>query len=141
MIRIRPKPLLLVLFFFGFVLSSGCAIPSKHVEHAQPPSETFAVVGEGKASWYGPGFHGRKTASGERFNQGAMTCAHRKLPFGSKVRVTNLENDRSVVVIVNDRGPFIQGRIVDLSRKAAQEIDMIRTGTAPVRVEIVQNEL
>lgn len=141
MIRIRPKLMFLGLLFSGAMTATGCAThPRPNALHAQPPEKTV-VVGEGKASWYGPGFHGRKTASGERFNQGAMTCAHRKLPFGSKIKVTNLTNDQSVVVTVNDRGPFIPGRIVDLSRSAAQQIDMIRTGTAPVRVEIVHTDL
>ncbi len=140
LIRIRPKLVLLGILFVGAMTATGCAThPRSHAEHAQPPEKTV-VVGEGRASWYGPGFHGRKTASGERFNQGAMTCAHRKLPFGSKIKVTNLTNDQSVVVTVNDRGPFIPGRIVDLSRGAAQQIDMIRTGTAPVRVEIVHTD-
>jgi rare lipoprotein A len=73
-----------------------------------------------KASWYGPGFHGRTTASGERFNQYAMTAAHRTLPFGTKVRVKH--KDRSVIVVINDRGPFIRGRSLDLSKGAARKI-------------------
>lgn len=91
----------------------------------------------GRASWYGPGFHGRRTASGERFNAGAYTAAHRSLPFGTKVRVTNLRNGRSVVVRINDRGPYAGGRVIDLSKAAAQAIGMIRSGTAPVRMEII----
>ena len=91
----------------------------------------------GRASWYGPGFHGRRTASGERFNIWAMTAAHRSLPFGTKVRVTNLRNGRSVVVRINDRGPYSGGRVIDLSKAAAQAIGMIRSGTAPVRIEVM----
>ncbi|SHL13973.1 septal ring lytic transglycosylase RlpA family protein [Phytopseudomonas punonensis] len=90
---------------------------------------------EGKASYYGKAHHGNRTASGERFNQNALTAAHRTLPFGTMVRVTNLNNDRSVVVRINDRGPFARGRIIDVSRKAAESLDMIRSGVAPVRVE------
>jgi rare lipoprotein A len=90
---------------------------------------------EGKASYYGSRHHGRRTASGERFDQHALTAAHRTLPFGTKVKVTNLNNDRTVVVRINDRGPHIRGRIIDLSREAAERLGMLRAGVAPVRVE------
>ncbi|NJK99168.1 MAG: septal ring lytic transglycosylase RlpA family protein [Spirulinaceae cyanobacterium SM2_1_0] len=91
----------------------------------------------GMASWYGPGFHGRRSASGERFNQNALTAAHRTLPFGTQVRVTNVNNGRSVVVRINDRGPFVGGRVIDLSRAAASSIGMLGSGVAPVRVEVL----
>ncbi len=78
----------------------------------------------GKASWYGPGFHGRLTANGERFNTHALTAAHKSLPFGTKVRVTNGRTGRSVVVRINDRGPFIKGRVIDLSKAAPSAIGM-----------------
>ena len=74
------------------------------------------------ASWYGPGFHGKLTASGARYNMNALTAAHKTLPFGSKVEVTNLKNNKSVIVNINDRGPFIKGRVIDLSKKANQLI-------------------
>lgn len=90
------------------------------------------------ASWYGPGFNGRRTASGERFRQGQMTAAHKTLPFGTIVRVTNLQNTRSVDVRINDRGPFVRGRIIDLSRGAAQQLRMIRTGVVPVEVRVLR---
>jgi rare lipoprotein A len=90
---------------------------------------------EGIASWYGPGFHGRKTASGERFNQRDLTCAHRTLPFGTRLKVTNLANGESLIVTVNDRGPYVGKRIVDLSREAARRLDILGTGTAHVRLE------
>ncbi|MHC6227207.1 septal ring lytic transglycosylase RlpA family protein [Pseudomonas sp. X10] len=89
----------------------------------------------GTASWYGSRHHGKRTASGERFNQNALTAAHRSLPFGSRVLVTNLGNQRSVVVRINDRGPHTRGRLIDLSRAAAEKIGMIRSGTARVRVQ------
>lgn len=92
----------------------------------------------GIASWYGPGFQGRPTASGERFNTNAMTAAHRHLPFGTRVQVTNLRNGRSVIVRINDRGPFIRGRIIDLSAAAARTLGLLQAGTAPVSVEIVE---
>ncbi len=91
----------------------------------------------GKASWYGPGFQGRKTASGERFNMNTYSAAHRTHPFGTKLCVENLHNGRGVTVRVNDRGPFVRGRVVDVSRKAAQSLGMIRSGTASVRVSVV----
>lgn len=91
----------------------------------------------GVVSWYGGAFHGRTTASGERFNSRAMTMAHRTLPFGTKVRVTNLRNGRSVVVRVNDRGPFVGRRIADLSQAAAADIGMMRRGVARARIEVV----
>lgn len=91
-------------------------------------------VQEGEASWYGPGFHGRKTASGERFNTNDMTAAHKTLPFGTVLKVTNLSNDKFVIVKINDRGPFIRGRIIDLSKAAKDEIGM--GGTTQVRLEV-----
>jgi rare lipoprotein A len=91
----------------------------------------------GRASWYGKRFHGRKTASGERYDMYAMTAAHPTLPLPSYVRVTNLNNDRSVIVRVNDRGPFARDRIIDLSYAAANKIDLIKHGTAKVEIELV----
>jgi rare lipoprotein A len=91
----------------------------------------------GEASWYGPGFHGRRTANGEIFDKEALTAAHRTLPFGTVVRVRNLDNGRVVVVRINDRGPFARDRILDLSEAAARELDMMATGTAPVKLEIL----
>lgn len=92
----------------------------------------------GLASWYGPGFHGNRSASGERYNQNALTAAHRSLPFGTKVRVTNMRSGRSVVVRINDRGPHIRGRIIDLSAAAARIVGVMQSGVAPVRVEVLR---
>ena len=89
------------------------------------------------ASYYGAAFAGRRTASGERFDARALTAAHRELPFGTHVRVTNLANGRSVTVRINDRGPFAGGRLVDLSWEAARELDMLRSGVARVRLEVL----
>lgn len=88
----------------------------------------------GKASWYGPGFDGRKTASGERFNRNAMTAAHKSLPLHSRVRVTNLANNESVVVKINDRGPYVSGRIIDLSQAAARAIGIRGVGKVSISV-------
>jgi rare lipoprotein A len=109
-----------------FALLAGCA--SQGIDRQ-------GYRAEGKASYYGARHHGKKTASGERFDQHALTAAHRSLPFGSRVLVTNLRNDKSVVVRINDRGPYARGRIIDLSQQAAERLDMLRAGVVPVRVE------
>ncbi len=101
-------------------------------------TQSKAHVQYGMASYYGSKFHGRKTASGEIFNKWDYTCAHKKLPFGTKLKVTNLKNKKSVIVRINDRGPFIKGRIIDLSYAAAKKIKMIKQGTAKVKIEIVR---
>lgn len=90
-----------------------------------------------EASYYAEKYHGRKTASGEIFNMNAFTCAHKTLPFGTVLRVTNLSNNKSVDVRVNDRGPFVKGREIDVSKAAAQKLGMIKTGTARVKIEIL----
>lgn len=100
-----------------------------------PLKSAHGFVEEGIASWYGPGFHGKTTANGETYNQYAMTAAHKILPLGTQVRVTHLGNGRSIVVRVNDRGPFVDDRIIDLSRAAATRLEMMGTGTAKVRVQ------
>ena len=87
------------------------------------------------ASWYGPGFHGKKMASGKRYNMYNLTAAHRTLKLGTKVKVTNLNNNKSVIVIIEDRGPYVRGRIIDLSKAAKEKIAM--DGTAPVHIEII----
>jgi rare lipoprotein A len=101
-----------------------------------PTGSSFVEIGE--ASWYGPGFHGRKTASGERFNTHDFTAAHKTLPFGTLLKVTNLENNLFTIVRINDRGPYIRGRIIDLSKAAKNEIGM--GGTASVRIEQISEE-
>ena len=92
---------------------------------------------EGIASWYGNQFRGKKTANGEVFNPDALTAAHRTLPFGTKVRVTNLRNGKSVVVRINDRGPFIRGRVIDLSLGAAKLVGLTRLGVAKVKYSVL----
>ncbi|MFD2239225.1 septal ring lytic transglycosylase RlpA family protein [Aureimonas populi] len=91
----------------------------------------------GPASWYGPGFHGRKTANGERFDMNGLTAAHRSLPFGTKVRVTNRNNGRTVTVRINDRGPFHGNRVIDLSRAAASRLGIVSSGVGSVRLDIL----
>lgn len=106
--------------------------------HAQRASSVF--VQHGVASWYGPGFHGRKTASGERFNQHELTAAHKKLPLGTKATVTNLRNGKTIEVEINDRGPYARGRILDLSKAAADRLGMKKAGTTQVRVEVNEDQ-
>ena len=98
-------------------------------------SKSITLVGEGKASYYSDQFHGRKTANGETFNMNKLTAAHPSLPFGTWVRVTNLSNGKDVVVRINDRGPFVKGRIIDLSVHAATELGIIQSGTVKVKLE------
>lgn len=95
----------------------------------------------GIASWYGPGFHNKKTASGVKFDQNAMMAAHRTLPFGTIVRVTNLKNSKSCFVKITDRGPFVKNRLIDLSKAAAHELDFTHSGTAKVRLEVVSEDI
>lgn len=95
-------------------------------------------VQKGIASWYGPGFHGKQTSNREIYNMHALTAAHKTLPFGAYVRVTNLNNGKSVVVRINDRGPFVKGRIIDLSYAAAKKLGMDITGVAPVKVKVLK---
>lgn len=119
----------------AMVVLAACA---GHSGPAPMESVTTGWQEEGEASWYGPGFHGRQTASGEVYDMEAMTAAHRELPFGSRVRVVNLDNGREARVRINDRGPFARGRVLDLSRAAAREIDMLGSGTARVRIEVLE---
>ncbi|RAU84359.1 septal ring lytic transglycosylase RlpA family protein [Pontibacter arcticus] len=95
-------------------------------------------VQKGQASWYGSKYHGRKTSSGERYNKNHMTAAHQTLPFGTKVKVTNLDNQESVIVRINDRGPFVGNRIIDVSEVAARKLDFHREGIGQVKVEVLE---
>jgi rare lipoprotein A len=140
---------LIAALFFGFLLH-GCALmqekPSPlgtapsvaNIVKPTPPRSLEPLKMEvGHASWYGPQFNGKKTASGVIFDQSQLTAAHRNLPLGSRVRVTNLENEKSVEVEINDRGPFVAGRIIDLSRAAAKALGMLENGITRVRVELL----
>ncbi len=123
------------------LLVTGCSLPPFSTWHPAEPAATTSLSGHyvevGTASWYGPGFHGNRTSSGEIYDSSQMTAAHQTLPLGTRVVVTNLENGRSVEVRVNDRGPFAKSRILDLSYGAAREIGIVGPGTARVRVESV----
>ena len=106
--------------------------PGKHI------SGKVLLTLEGVVSYYAHDFHGKQTSNGETFDMHALTAAHRTFPFGTKVRVTSLENKKTVIVRVNDRGPFKEGRIMDLSMGAAKKIDLILNGTARVRLEVLE---
>ncbi|HVK88178.1 MAG TPA: septal ring lytic transglycosylase RlpA family protein [Kofleriaceae bacterium] len=127
------------------VLLVAACTPSKPPTTKPKPrptkvKRTAAAIGtvqEGLGTWYGGKHHGGPTASGERFDKNAMTCAHRTLPMGTRVRVTNKRNGKSVVLRINDRGPYGKGRIIDVSEAAARRLDMIDAGVVPVHVEVV----
>ena len=150
---------LLVLGFVGFVLA-GClgkyypkdfrtdksnqtnatGTMKPYTVNGKTYYPTVVGVGEtatGIASWYGPGFHGKKTSNGEIYDQNAFTAAHKTLPMNTIVSVTNLDNGRKTTVRVNDRGPFVDNRIIDVSKAAATRLDMLQTGTAPVKLEVI----
>lgn len=123
------------------LLVAGCTARSARREETAPGRDEDVVrTLRGKAVFYGDKWHGRRTASGERFSQHEMTAAHRSLPFGTRVRVTNLANGRSVVVRINDRGPYgrDRSRIIDLSKKAARELGFIDDGVTRVTVEVLR---
>lgn len=119
----RRKGIAMAMLFLVIFLG-GC-------HHGKPPHTQ-----EGKASWYGKEYQGRTTASGERYNMNDLTAAHPSYPFNTIVEVKNLQNGKSVKVRINDRCPGYKGRIIDLSKRAAEEIDMIRAGVVPVRLEV-----
>ncbi len=135
-------PALLIVVFF---LLTACAPRHRIVyEKRMPPPEKGAIekresrgVQQGIASWYGADFHGKQTSSGEVYDMHQLTCAHNTLPLGTMVMVTNLENGKSVELKVNDRGPFVKGRIIDVSYAAAQMLGMWEKGTASVKVEVI----
>ena len=114
------------------------------IPHPELPKPKLKVVPEvvrvitGEASWYGPGFYGNLTANGEVYRRGTMTAAHRTLPFGTKVRVTNLWNGRTAVIRINDRGPFIDHRVIDLGHGAASDLGLTASGIAQVKLEVLR---
>ena len=120
--------LLVVVAVFAVGCASGSTVTS-------PDGSDHRV--EGQASWYGEKFHGRQTASGEVYDMYAYTAAHRTLPFGTRVRVRSVENGKTVVVRITDRGPFVDGRIIDVSYAAARDLGMVRAGVVDVELEVI----
>lgn len=127
----RTAPLLGGLVLLALLVSTGCASE----RYARPSS---GEVQRGVASWYGPKFHGKPTASGEIYDMHGLTAAHKELPLQTVVAVRNLDNGREVTVRINDRGPFVRGRVLDLSYAAAQKLDMVGPGTARVEIRVVE---
>lgn len=157
--RLSTHSLTLAGLAFATLFLSACATPGGYAGGNRPdegaykvgkpykvnnvwyyPKEKFDHVETGIASWYGPTFHGKKTANGETYDQNEMSAAHRTLQMPSFVRVTNLENGKSVVVRVNDRGPYLRGRVIDVSKRAADLLGFINKGTARVRLEVLEQE-
>ena len=155
------KKLSIIFFFFflngcsetSFIINSAKRITSLDTKPTYKVGNPYKIKGQwfypavdynydeiGIASWYGPNFHGKKTANGEIFNQNIISAAHKTLPLPSIVKVTNLENDLSIEIRLNDRGPFVRGRIIDLSKEAAKELKFFKNGTAKVRVQIIENK-
>ncbi len=130
----------LVSFAILSLTGIGCAAAPRFVIHREVEVSTAPndFVPDGVASYYAEEFHGRKTSNGETFDMSQFTAAHQTLPFGTVVKVTNKENGRSVIVRINDRGPFLKDRIIDLSRAAAEKIGMIGPGTTEVHLEVVE---
>ena len=133
------KQLLKIFYPLTILLILSMGVGCSYHPSGESPTGEFRVGQSwtGKASYYGKKYHGRTTANGEIFNMHAMTAAHRTLPFGTVVKVTNLSNGMTCEVRINDRGPFIRGRIIDLSLWAARRIDMVEQGVVDVRIEIV----
>lgn len=150
LLRSIVKSLLFLVFIalvgFTFVITDDetSALPTTDAEEisletklpsVDPKLVEYVDLGTMKASWYGPGFHGRKTANGEKFDQMSYTAAHKSLRFGTLLKITNPKNGKSIVVRINDRGPYIEGRDLDLSKAAAHELGLMRKGVARLKVE------
>ena len=110
-------------------------------KYAGQERDSISFIETGIASWYGPSFHGKKTASGETYDQNELTAAHKKLPLGSQATVTNLETGKSVNVEINDRGPYVPGRKIDLSKEAARQLGILHDGTSKVSIEATASQL
>lgn len=138
-------PVFLILFLSQFIFIDCTSISrfnqqtsTTSVNYSKTGSAPIGMTYRGWASYYSNDFHNRKTSSGELYDKDKLSAAHRDLPFGTKLKVTNLKNGKSVVVVVNDRGPFVANRIIDLSYRAAKEIDMLQDGIAEVEIEVLE---
>jgi rare lipoprotein A len=135
--RTGPALLALLLSLAGFLPGWASQPRSTNRSASAPIGAEPSSVSNGVASYYGKDHHGKKTANGEVFDMYKLTAAHRSLPFGTQVKVTNLSNQRSVIVRINDRGPYYQGRIIDLSLAAAKSLEMVEAGITQVKLEVV----
>jgi rare lipoprotein A len=135
--RRKPAALLKIFHFFVVLFLVFSACTGKHVVKRAPSTPSKNLI-QGEASWYGGKFNGRRTASGERYNMYGLTAAHKTLPFGTKLSVVNLANGKTVTVTVNDRGPFVRDRVLDLSYGAAKKIGMIGAGSADIKATILK---
>lgn len=136
-----PHRIACALAVLAIAALAGCASsrrPTSSPTEAPAAALTAGWSEEGLASWYGEPYHGRATASGRRYDMHEMTAAHRSLPFGTEVRVCNLRTQAEATVVVDDRGPFVEGRIIDLSRAAAEQLGVVRDGVVPVRIEVTR---
>ena len=138
-VLLNAAALVAAALFAGSAMSQSASAPAvaSTTAPATAPAAAAADNAQGKVAWYGGKFAGRKTASGQRFNPAALTMAHRTLPFGTRVKVTNLKNNKSVVVRVNDRGPTTPDRIGDLSQAAAAKLRMLRSGVIEAKLEVL----
>jgi rare lipoprotein A len=132
------SPAILLLCLAPALFIAACSLPPSRINPPLSLSASGRLSQTGVASWYGPGFHGKATASGAIYDQNELTAAHQTLPLGTRVMVTNLETGSSTEVTINDRGPFAKGRIIDLSYGAGKALGMIGPGTIPVRVEVLE---
>ena len=137
--RTRPGLALVALFVSLMWFFTGWASPTRSTNGGapEPGGPESPTVVDGVASYYGREHHGKKTANGEIFDMNKLTAAHPSLSFGSQVKVTNLSNQRSVIVRINDRGPYYQGRIIDLSLAAAERLEMVKSGITKVKLEVL----
>lgn len=136
----RPTISFTMIICIGILSVTQCAVAPRYriLPESGAMGEDALYVEEGIASYYADKFHGRPTASGEIFDMNRPSAAHKELPLGTVVRVQNLQNGKSIVLRINDRGPFVKGRIIDVSLAAAQELDFVESGTVPVRLEVLQ---
>ena len=130
-----------IIVVFGILVLTGCGMSKETLDADYASTENARAIENGVSSWYGPNFHGKLTANGEIYDMDGITAAHRTLPFDTILLVENLDNGKTVQVRVNDRGPYAKNRIIDLSRGAAERIDMIGPGTARVRLYLLEGDL
>lgn len=126
------------LRLYSFLLLSGLLLSISSCTTSKPTLGQRGYTEEGKASYYSNKLHGKKMANGDPYHKGKLTAAHRTLPFGTKVKVTNLQTNKTVKVKITDRGPFVKGRVVDLSEAAARRLDYLDTGIVPVKLRVVK---